>query len=370
MQKHIFILLFIGLTYNGYTQDIRFFNADGFFSIGTQSNRTAAITLVDIDKDGDLDALVANGRHWAEQNYVYYNDGLGSFRLAQPIGRYLDASYKLQSADFDQDGYIDIAVANDRRIDSKIYYGNVEQEFIHGVSIGSAAPSRNMELADIDNDGDIDIILSNRKARNEILINNGQRDFSSIIHFGAETDQTIQTKAVDINQDGYLDLITAERDTINKIYINDGQLGFYNVIEFGEVNEETRAVAIGDFNKDGYLDILSGNLKVANKLFFGSKTLIFKKEYSFPANHQTSSIQIADLNKDGYLDILEGNFEEQNFVYLGSESGDFQAIGLREDLQDDTYSLAIGDLNDDGLLDLVISNSGAWNLFYRTRKMD
>ena len=115
---------------NGSAQETTFFNADGFFSIGTQSNRTASITLFDIDKDGDLDALVANGRHWAEQNYIYYNDGKGGFKVAQPLGKFLDASYAIKSADFNNDGFMDIAVANDN-VPNKIYFGSDNQNLDH-----------------------------------------------------------------------------------------------------------------------------------------------------------------------------------------------------------------------------------------------
>ena len=65
MKKTVLILTILALSINGFSQNIRFQNHDGFLSIGTQSNRTASISLVDIDKDGDLDALIANGRHWA-----------------------------------------------------------------------------------------------------------------------------------------------------------------------------------------------------------------------------------------------------------------------------------------------------------------
>ena len=76
----IILLFILLLSLNSHAQEVSFLNADGFFSIGTQSNRTASITLFDINKDGNLDALVANGRHWAEQNYIYYGDGKGGFK--------------------------------------------------------------------------------------------------------------------------------------------------------------------------------------------------------------------------------------------------------------------------------------------------
>ena len=82
MKQLNFLVLYtvLSASLSSFSQDVNFINADGRFSIGTQSNRTASITLFDIDKDGDLDALVANGRHWAEQNYLYYNEGYGGFK--------------------------------------------------------------------------------------------------------------------------------------------------------------------------------------------------------------------------------------------------------------------------------------------------
>lgn len=112
MRTPILLIAFISISCNAFSQEVSFFNADGFFSIGTQSNRTASITLCDVDKDGDVDALVANGRHWAEQNYLFYNDGKGGFKLAQPIGKFLDASYTVKSVDLNNDGFPDIIEAN------------------------------------------------------------------------------------------------------------------------------------------------------------------------------------------------------------------------------------------------------------------
>ena len=366
MKKQLKIIIPIWLLLNiGNAQEVEFFNADGFFSIGTFSNRTASITLFDIDQDGDLDALVANGRHWAEQNYVFYNNGKGLFSLALPIGNTLDASYAIKSADFNNDGFMDIAVVNDN-IPNKIYFGTKDKGFNNESTFGSISTSRNLEISDIDNDGDIDLIISNRKAKNEICLNDGKGNFYTIIEYGAKEDQTIQTKIVDINKDGFLDIITAERQAKNKIYINDGKNNFILTTEFGDENQETRAIDIADINKDGFLDIVTGSIESKNSIFFGDKSLSYKKSYDFSTGRMTSTIKIEDLNNDGLLDIVEGNYEQRNYVYLGREDGTFFEIGLREDLKDDTYNITTGDINNDGYPDIIESNSGSWNIYYRT----
>ncbi len=241
IREQIIWIVFLTIPLTGFAQEVTFFNADGFFSIGTQSNRTASITLFDVDQDGDLDALVANGRHWAEQNYLYYNDGKGGFKSAVPIGKFMDASYAIKSGDFNKDGFMDIAVANDN-VPNKLYFGSADQNFAQEIPFGSIAPSRNLEIGDADGDGDIDLILSNRNAENEICWNDGRGNFANCTRFGDPSDQTIQTKLVDINKDGFLDLITAERQTKNKILLNNGKQDFSKVLEFG--NPEMKPVQL------------------------------------------------------------------------------------------------------------------------------
>ena len=64
------------------------FKTHPYGQLGTKKNLTSSISIGDIDKDGDLDLIVANGRHWAEQNSIYFNDGTGFFRRSKSLGAY------------------------------------------------------------------------------------------------------------------------------------------------------------------------------------------------------------------------------------------------------------------------------------------
>lgn len=67
-----FILLFLFCT-NLFSQSIEFKNLRGRLILGTQKERTASISFGDMDGDEDLDAVVANGRHWPAQNLIFFN---------------------------------------------------------------------------------------------------------------------------------------------------------------------------------------------------------------------------------------------------------------------------------------------------------
>ena len=81
--------------------------------LGTYKNKSASVRLGDLDGDGDLDAVVANGRHWPQRNYAFFNQGQGRFNVLRSIGNDEATSYACELADLDGDGDLDIAVGND-----------------------------------------------------------------------------------------------------------------------------------------------------------------------------------------------------------------------------------------------------------------
>lgn len=80
--------------------------------LGLRTDRSPWLSFVDVDRDGDLDALVANGRHWPQANEVYLNNGRGRFTIGYALGEELSTSYAVPAGDLDGDGFLDVGVAN------------------------------------------------------------------------------------------------------------------------------------------------------------------------------------------------------------------------------------------------------------------
>ena len=204
--KYIYVLLLSLLFTTMYSQSIRLTNQRGRLMLGTQKARTASISFGDMDGDQDIDIVVANGRHWPEQNRIFFNAGNGRFNIAQPLHQQSETSYATELADFDQDGDLDIAIGNDFAPNT-ILLNDGRGNFSFGGEFGVRyAPTRNLTLADLDLDGDVDILITNRGQTNEICLNDGTGKFATSIPFGTNDDSTIDVAVKDMDGDQDLDL--------------------------------------------------------------------------------------------------------------------------------------------------------------------
>ncbi|MGI9627666.1 MAG: FG-GAP repeat domain-containing protein, partial [Longimicrobiales bacterium] len=99
--------------------------------LGVATDLTASVALADIDGDGDLDVVVANGRHWPQANEVFINDGRGRFLERHQLGESWATTYGVPTGDLDGDGDIDIVVANDR-VENRVFLNDGGGRFEYG----------------------------------------------------------------------------------------------------------------------------------------------------------------------------------------------------------------------------------------------
>ena len=341
------------------------FSSNGRLTLGTESNRSASVRMGDLDGDGDLDVVVANGRHWPQQNYAFLNQGKSRFNVMRPIGSDRSTTYACELADLDGDGDLDIATGNDMA-PCKILLNDGKANFRLKSSFGGISSVRSMTIADIDRDGDQDILLTCRGRANRIFLNDGKANFGRGIEFGTKADSTIDVEVGDVDGDGHMDLVLANRDgQPNAWLLNDGSLNFSQALPFGEPNGNSRAVAIGDFNDDGHLDWAMGNIGKANELFLGDGKGGVASVVEFGQQPGRSyCLASGDIDLDGDLDLVVGNVGQANTVFLNNGDG----TRFRQEVFDSkplaTYGICLGDLNGDGMIDVAVSNSDAVNQIF------
>lgn len=338
--------------------------------LGGETNRSASVRVGDLDSDGDLDVVVANGRHWPEQNYVFLNQGQARFNVMRPLGGDRSTTYACELADLDGDGDLDLAVGNDMA-PCQIFLNDGHANFSFQGNFGDISSVRSLSVSDIDLDGDQDILVTCRGRSNQIYLNEGAAKFDRSIEFGTTRDSTIDVDVGDVDSDGDMDLVLANRDgQPNAWLINDGKMNFEQVRTFGPAQSQTRAVTVGDFNGDGKLDWAVGNIGRANRLYLGDGKGGVTAEVGFGSDESsTYCLTSFDMDLDGDLDLVAGNAGQANAVYLNQGKGQAFREVTFADPTHLTYGLCVGDLNSDGIPDIALANSGAPNQIFLGRSV-
>ncbi len=226
--------------------------------------------IADLDQDGDLDILIANEH---KPNILLINDGKGKFtnESSSRIPQVDHDSEDIGIADFDLDGDLDIIVVSEDDKTNELYLNNGDGTFRDvGSRIPVSGTSNSVVVVDVNKDGAPDVMIGNN-GQNNLLVNNGKGYFKdeTIARFGEFMDVTQDLTLGDIDNDGDEDVLVGNEDA-NRILINDGN-GFFkdessDRLPYRTTPEETREVDVADIDGDGDLDILYGNVQafVAN----------------------------------------------------------------------------------------------------------
>jgi hypothetical protein len=320
----------------------------------TVSETTANASVGDLNGDGNLDIVLAKGRHWPLADVVLFGDGKGHFKPGPPLPNKPDRSYSAPLADLNGDGSLDIVISNDAPDPKIILLNDGKGNFKLGGTFGDPKwPTRNVVLADLNGDGFPDIAVANRPGPAQVCFNDGRAHFTCR-PFAPETSATIL--AADMNGDGSPDLIVACRDDCQSvIYFNDGKGHFPRKKPFGPAVSSTRALAIGDFDGDGHPDIAACHENDGLYIYFGNgETLKIAGTDALPY-----SMLAADLNKDGKPEIIVGYVDAPGAIYFNDGTGKKYTRVQFGDNKGATYGIAVADLNGDGYPDIIAARSGA-----------
>ena len=296
----------------------RFEDQTAAAGVGDPGWGTAA-TFADLDRDGDLDLFVVNYLNWTlaiekdcfhrgaptncsptgyetpAMDRLYRNDGDGSFTditIEAGMNRGFGNGLGTVAEDFNDDGLLDLFVANDGLVDQLwINQGGLrfeDEAEAWGCAVddhGVAKAGMGVAAADVDNDGDADLLVVNLNTETDSFYRNEGGYFIDVTaRAGIATPSRQRTRfgvaLADFDNDGLLDLYEANGkidgdpaavpDTFaepNTLYRgrNDGA----GWVEFETLEPEggvaaplvytSRALAVGDVDDDGGLDLLVVN---------------------------------------------------------------------------------------------------------------
>ena len=163
----------------------------------------------DYDNDGDQDLYLTN-RYGA--NRLFQNGGTLGWYNATGTGVLADVGNGHGAAwgDYDNDGDLDLYVANDGQADLLIRNDRGSWPLIVGSALGDMGHGRGVAWGDLDNDGDLDIYVARHGEPDRVLINEGGGTFTRVPLGLAAANGAAEGVALgDLDGDGDLDAYVA-----------------------------------------------------------------------------------------------------------------------------------------------------------------
>ncbi len=284
------------------------------------------------------------------------------------------------TADFDGDGYFDLAVPDGASSQVIFYKGGQDSTFATpNMVIEVGGLPNNLTAGDLNRDGKMDLIICARDLALSppgvvsILFGNGDGSFQNPTKIlVGEEPQTVLTG--DFNGDGRMDLVANRlNDSTLTVILSTGASVFeidstYNIAGFA------RTFVSGDFNNDGLLDLAAasgdntpGSFEFGRgvgTLLLGSGDGTFSIRKSFDPGQGPFHMATGDFNHDEALDLVVANEDDNGetfsrvvTVLLGQGNGEFsspQKIRVDEEYSE-PRAVAVGDFIKDGHLDLAVA---------------
>jgi len=295
-------------------------------TLGHQALTDVGGLAFDFDGDGWLDHLA--GGAW------YHNTGKPR---DEEFTRYTNATINCHDnvlADIDGDKKVDVVALSDRAglFWFKIPADPTQPWLSHKIGPGVHGGVDPAGAADIDGDGDIDVVRADAWFENLDSKGTKWEMHQNLIPVGGSRPEryglAIKTCVYDMDRDGDNDVIEAEADTPDGRVVwfenkdGKGRDWLMHLISADHTSQDFHTLVLADFDNDGDLDVFSGGgplTKEACKWFIweniDGKGLQWQQHEIF-AGKQCHEAKAADVDRDGDIDICSKGWDTDEHVYL------------------------------------------------------
>jgi len=343
----------------------------------SSKGRLQIINRWDFNNDGHLDILMPSGHgHTEKENvFIYLNDGAQidpRSRIEIPAAGSRDGVV----ADFNKDGYNDIAVANSAdshfsRVNAWIWYGSADGFLPENRIELPAYKGKSIVSGDFNNDSWLDIAIAcewqaGTMSKPEgpqvsFLYWNSSQGFSAENRLPLEFDGKGATAlaTADLDHDNIKDLVAL---AVGKTFIfYSGKKAFENKDRVIQLNQAGTALSIGNINNDKFLDLAICSKNEVVVLIGNEEGFADEKNHRLMVD-SPKDVELADINKDGNDDVIVANFSTpggatwtDSYVFF-SEKGVPSQDHILKLPTFGASGVTAKDLNQDGFPEVILSN--------------
>ena len=379
-----------------------------------------ASAVIDVDGDGTEELFLGGGRSQADVLLAF-----GGGRFAEVSGAGFtkkpgEATHGATVLDVDKDGDDDLIVARTDGLWLHLNNGGTFSNTKLDATMPEGTTPMGIGLGDINRDGHFDMFVGgyirkdlvagqtifngeNYGGASQLFINNGDNSFTNMTESAGLTyiKNTFMGVFVDADEDGFEDLVVAHDTGQVRTWRNNGDGTFTNKPNPSSgFNGYPMGIAVGDYNNDGLVDFFFSNVGSTTPDFMvrgdttadqqtNWKWYLFKNDGGFEFSEAADTAKVADyefswgaifedFNLDGREDLVVSEnyiafpFHTVEFLRLPGRfliqntQGEFAAVGAQAGVVNTRFSIAplTADFNGDGRPDLVHANLAGKSLAF------
>jgi M6 family metalloprotease-like protein len=337
---------------------------------------TAAVSLVDVDGDGDEDLHVVNA---GQADRLLRNDGGMVFTDITPV-ELADTGFGSAAAwaDYDNDGDRDVYLTRTGEPNRLMEQEGGSFTDVTSLSFGldDADDGTDASWCDVDSDGLLDLYLVKAGGENVFFGNFG--DIGSghpllITQLVPDLNDPGPGRAAvwcDYDLDGDRDIYLVNFNDENLLLVSYAGTVFESSGEWAMSDAGAGQDAVwGDFDNDGDWDAYTVNADDEDVFVLGS-AVSFVRQFDplLTDDGPGRSVAAADFDNDGALDLYVARDGAPDMLLFGDGGGGFVRSSLAGTETDGSAVTAVcADLDDDGGVDVYVARDGAENLILRNQ---